>query len=105
MVTDTLTRLNRKRVYEFAAAHRLPAVYEEDSFARDGGLMSYGPDRDEVLDRAAGLVDRILHGARPSELPLEQPTRFRVAVNLKTAGALGLTVPQSVLFSADELIE
>ena len=105
MVTDTLTRLNRKRVYEFAAAHRLPAVYEEDSFARDGGLMSYGPDRDEVLDRAAGLVDRILHGARPSELPLEQPTRFRVAVNLKTAEALGLTVPQSVLFSADELIE
>ncbi len=105
MVTDMLTRLNRKRVYEFAAAHRLPAVYEEDSFARDGGLMSYGPDRDEVLDRAAGLVDRILNGARPSELPLEQPTRFHIAVNLKTAEALGLIVPQSVLFSADELIE
>lgn len=67
--------------------------------------MSYGPDRDEVLDRAAGLVDRILNGARPSELPLEQPTRFHIAVNLKTAEALGLIVPQSVLFSADELIE
>ena len=97
--------MNRKRVYEFAAAHRLPAVYEEDLFAREGGLMSYGPGRDEVLDRVAGLVDRVLNGARPSELPLEQPTRFRLAVNLKTAEALGLSVPQSVLFSADELIE
>ena len=105
MVTDSLTRLNRKRLYEFAAVHRLPAVYEEDSFAREGGLMSYGPDRDETFDRVAGLVDRILNGARPSELPLEQPTRFRLAVNLKTAEALGLTVPQWVLFGADELIQ
>ena len=68
-----LTRLNRKRVYEFAAAHRLPAVYEEDSFARDGGLMSYGPDRDEVLDRAAGLFDRILNGLTR---PFSQAIRF-----------------------------
>jgi putative tryptophan/tyrosine transport system substrate-binding protein len=105
MVTDVLTRLNRKRVYEFAAAHRLPAIYEEDTFARDGGLMSYGPDRDEVLARAAGLVDRVLKGAKPAELPLEEPTRFRFAINLKTAEALGLTVPPSILGRADEVIE
>ncbi|HEY0526183.1 MAG TPA: ABC transporter substrate-binding protein [Stellaceae bacterium] len=105
MVTDVLTRLNRKRVYEFAVAHRLPAIYEEDSFARDGGLMSYGPDRDEVLARAAGLVDRILKGAKPAQLPLEEPTRFRFLINLKTADALGLTVPASILGRADEVIE
>jgi len=105
MVTDVLTRLNRERVYEYAAAHRLPAIYEEDSFARDGGLMAYGPDRDEVLERVAGLVDRILRGASPAALPLEEPTRFRFAFNLKTADALGLTVPGSILVRADDVIE
>ena len=101
MVTDVLTRLNRKRVYDFAAAHRLPAIYEEESFVHEGGLISYGPDRDDMLDRAAGLVDHILKGARPAELPLEQPTRFRVVVNLKTAEALGLTIPSSIIARAD----
>jgi putative tryptophan/tyrosine transport system substrate-binding protein len=105
MVTDMLTRLNRKRVYEFAATQRLPAIYEDESFARDGGLMSYGPDREEVIERAAGLIDRILKGSRPADLPLEQPTRFRAAVNLKTATALGLFIPPSLLARADEVIE
>jgi putative ABC transport system substrate-binding protein len=105
MVTDVLTRLNRKRVYEFAAAHRLPAIYEEASFAHEGGLMSYGPGGDEVFDRVAGLADRIFKGARPAELPLEQPTHFHLAVNLKTAEALGLPIPPSVLLRAEDVIE
>jgi putative tryptophan/tyrosine transport system substrate-binding protein len=105
MVWDILTVLNRRRVYDFAAAQRLPAVYETDFFARDGGLMSYGPDQEEVYERATGLIDRILKGTRPAELPLEQPTRFRFVINLKTAKALGLTVPPSLLARADEVIE
>jgi len=105
MVTDALTILNRKRVFEFAAAHRLPAIYEFDFLVRDGGLMSYGPDLDESLDRVAALVDRILKGAKPAELPFEQPTRFRLVINLKTAKALGLEVPPMLLATADEVIE
>src|SRR5215831_10420557 len=85
MVTDTLTLLNRKRVFEFAAAHRLPAIYEFDYLVREGGLMSYGPDLDESFSRMAALVDRILRGATPAELPCERPTLFRFALNLKTA--------------------
>jgi putative ABC transport system substrate-binding protein len=105
MVSDALTRLNRKRVYEFAAAHRLPAIFEYDEYVRDGGLLSYGPDQGEMADRAAELLHRILKGAKPAELPLEQPTRFRLMVNLKTAKALGLTIPPALLARADEVIE
>src|SRR4029450_2250189 len=76
MVSDVLTNLNRKRVFEFAAAHRLPAIYENDLYVRDGGLMSYGPDLNESLARVAALVDRILKGAKPAELPFGQPTLF-----------------------------
>src|SRR6266700_1686299 len=97
MVSDALTTLNRKRVFEFAAAHRLPAIYEFDSLVRDGGLMSYGPDVNESFARVAALVDGILKGAKPADLPFEQPTLFRFALNLKTAKALGLTVPPSLL--------
>jgi putative ABC transport system substrate-binding protein len=104
MVTDTLTLLNRKRVFEFAAAQQLPAIYEFDALVRDGGLMSYGPDQDESFSRGAALVDRILKGAQPADLPFEQPTRFRLAINLKTAQAIGLTVPSILLFQADEVI-
>ena len=104
MVTDTLTLLNRKRVFEFAAAQQLPAIYEFDALVRDGGLMSYGPDQDESFSRVAALVDRILKGAQPADLPFEQPTRFRLAINLKTAQAIGLTVPSILLFQADEVI-
>jgi len=93
MVTDALTSLNRKRVFEFAAQQKLPAIYEYAYLVRDGGLMSYGPDMDEVYDRAADLAVRILKGARPADLPFEQPTRFRLAINKKTLEALGLTIP------------
>jgi ABC-type uncharacterized transport system substrate-binding protein len=105
MVTDSLTILNRKRVFDFAAAHRLPAIYEFDFLVREGGLMSYGPDQDETFDRVAALIDRILHGAKPAELPFEQPTRFRFVLNLTTAKSLGLTVSPRLLVQADEAIE
>jgi len=105
MVSDALTTLNRQRVYDFAAAHRLPAIYEFDFLVRDGGLMAYGPDMDESFERVAALIDRLLKGARPAALPFEDPTRFRLAINLKTAKALGLTIPGSLLALTDELIE
>jgi ABC-type uncharacterized transport system substrate-binding protein len=105
MVSDSLTMLNRKRVFEFAAAHRLPAIYEFDFVVREGGLMSYSMDLEEGFGRVAALVDRILKGAKPAELPIEQPTRFRFVLNLKTAKALGLDVPATLLARADEVIE
>jgi putative tryptophan/tyrosine transport system substrate-binding protein len=105
MVSDPLTNLNRTRVFEYATAHRLPAIYEYDFIARGGGLMSYGLDLDESFDRVGALVDRILKGAKPAELPFEQPTLFRFVLNLKTAKALGLAIPQSILVGADEVIE
>lgn len=105
MVTDTLTNLNRKLVFDFAARHRLPAIYESDALVRDGGLMSYGPDRAELLDRTAALVSRILAGSKPADLPFELPTRFTFALNLKAARAIGLEVPPSLLASANEVIE
>ena len=104
MVTDVLTVLNRNRVIDFAAKHRLPAIYEYAYLMRDGGLMSYGPDVDAIFDRAVGLADRILKGTKPADLPLELPTRFQLAINLKTAKALGLTIPESILVSADDVV-
>ena len=105
MVADRLTNLNRKRVYEFAAARRLPAIYEFEPYVTDGGLMSYGPDGAETFERSASLVARILKGAKPADLPFEQPTFFRLVINLKTAKATGLTIPQSLLLRADRVIE
>jgi putative ABC transport system substrate-binding protein len=105
MVTDVLTILNRKKVMDFAAAHHIPAIYEFDFLARDGGLMSYGPDGKEVTERVADLISRILKGAKPADLPFEEPTRFRFVVNQKTAEALGLELPPSLLARADEVIE
>jgi putative ABC transport system substrate-binding protein len=105
MVSDSLTTLNRKRVFEYAATKRLPAIYEYDSLARDGGLMSYGPDLKESLQRAAAMVDRIFRGAKPSELPFEQPTHYLFVVNLKTAKSIGLEIPATLLALADEVIE
>jgi len=105
MVSDSLTTLNRTKVFEFAAAHRLPAIYEYDYLVRDGGLMSYGPDDEESFVHAADLVNRILKGAKPTELPFEQPTLFRFVLNLKTAKSIGLEVPSSLLARADEVIE
>jgi ABC-type uncharacterized transport system substrate-binding protein len=105
MVADALTILNRKRVYEFAATHRLPAIYELDFLVVDGGLMSYGADLAECFERAVALADRILKGAKPGELPFEQPTRYKFAINAKTAKALGIDIPQTVIARADEVIE
>jgi putative tryptophan/tyrosine transport system substrate-binding protein len=105
MVSDSLTLLNRKRVIDFAAERRLPAIYEQDFIARDGGLMSYGADQRESFDRAAALVDRIFKGAKPADLPFELPTRYLFVLNLKTAKAMNLTVPNTLLALADEVIE
>jgi len=105
MVTDALTALNRKLVFEFAAQQKLPAIYEYDFLVRDGGLMSYGPDMREVYDRAADLADRILRGARPADLPFEQPTRFRLVINKKTLETLGFTIPPAMLMRADEVVD
>jgi putative ABC transport system substrate-binding protein len=105
MVSDSLTTGNRKRVFDFAAAQRLPAIYEWDFIAREGGLMSYSMDLDESFERVAALIDRIFKGAKPAELPCEQPTRFHFVLNLKTAKALGITFPPSLLVQADEVIE
>jgi putative ABC transport system substrate-binding protein len=105
MVTDSLTLLNRKRVFDFAAERRLPAIYEQDFIARDGGLMSYGADRRELFDRAAALADRIFKGTKPADLPVERPTRYLFVLNLRTAKAMNLTVPNTVAALADEVIE
>ena len=105
MVSDALTNLNRKRVVEFAKSQRLPTIFENSALVHDGGLMSYGPRQSEIGERAAEFVVRILRGARPADLPLELPTRFEFLINLKTAKALGLTVPPSLLARADEVIE
>ena len=105
MVADSLTNLNRKRVFDFAAARKLPAIYEFDFLVRDGGLMSYGPDLTESFERTAALVDRIFKGANPGDLPFEQPTRYPFVLNLKTAKATGLEIPPRLVALADEVIE
>ena len=105
MVTDALTNLNRKRVLDYAEAHRIPSMYEYAPLVREGGLMSYGPSLDDMFRQAAVYVDKILKGARPSELPVEQPTRYYLAINLKTARTLGVTIPRDLLLRADEVFQ
>ena len=105
MVSDSLTTLNRKRVFDFAAERKLPAIYEYDFLVRDGGLMSYGADLKESFERAGDLVARIFKGARPADLPFEQPTRYPFVINLKTAKAMGLEIPPMLVALADEVIE
>ena len=105
MVSDSLTMLNRKRVFDYAAAHRLPAIYEFDFMVHEGGLMSYGADLKESFERAAAKVDRIFQGAKPGDLPFEQPTRYLFVLNLKTAKAIDLEIPPTLLALADEVIE
>ena len=101
MVTDVLTTLNRKRVLDYAEAHRIPAMYEFDSLVREGGLMSYGPSDDYLFGRAAVYVDKILKGARPSELPAEEPTLYHLVINPRTAKTIGFNIPQSLLLRAE----
>jgi putative ABC transport system substrate-binding protein len=105
MVTDALTTLNRQRVLDYVAIHRIPAMYEFGSAVQAGGLMSYGSDQGENLKLAADYVAKVLKGAKPGDLPVEQPNRYFFLINLKTAKALGLTIPQSLLLRADEVIQ
>jgi putative ABC transport system substrate-binding protein len=102
---DPFTIAHRTRIVALALRHRLAAVYGVRPFSDAGGLMSYGPDRADQNRRAAGVVDRILKGARPADLPVERPTKFELVVNLKTARALGFTIAPSMLLRADHVIE
>ena len=106
MVADVLTNLNRKRVFDYAGAHHIPALYEYDiPFVQDGGLMSYGPDLKESFDRAADMAARIFNGARPADLPFEEPTHYPLVINLKTAKTTGIELPTNFVALADEVIE
>jgi putative ABC transport system substrate-binding protein len=105
VLPDNFINAHRELIVALAEQHRLPAIYPSRVFVTAGGLLSYGVDVLDMYRGAAGYVDRILKGAKPGDLPVQQPTRFELAVNLKTAKALGLTVPPSLLARADEVIE
>jgi putative ABC transport system substrate-binding protein len=105
VVSSPLTIFHRELIIRLAAQHSLPAVYYERVYVTGGGLVSYGPDFREQFRRAAGYIDRILKGEKPADLPVQAPTKYEVVINLKTAKALGLDVPPSVLAIADEVIE
>jgi putative ABC transport system substrate-binding protein len=104
-LADPLFTAHRSRIVDLANAARLPTMLHWREFVQAGGLLSYGPDNAELYRRAATFVDKVLKGSKPGDLPIEQPTKFVLAINLKTARALGIAVPQSVLFRADEVIE
>jgi putative ABC transport system substrate-binding protein len=105
VIPDVFMAVHRAPIIFAAARNNVPAVYPISEFAKDGGLLSYGVDRSDAFRRAATYVDRILRGAKPGDLPVQFPTKFEMVVNLKTARALGLTIPQSILLRADEVIE
>jgi putative ABC transport system substrate-binding protein len=105
ILPDAFTGSHRKQIVEQAARHRVPAVYPYGFIAVEGGLMSYGIDVTDLYQRAASYIDRIFRGTKPSDLPVQQPTKFELIINLKTARALGLTVPPTLLTRADEVIE
>ena len=102
---DVFTNVHRASIILAAARNNVPAVYPLFYYARDGGLLSYGPDRVDLFRRSATYVDRILRGAKPGDLPVQLPTKFELTVNLKTAKALGLTIPETLLATADEVIQ
>jgi putative ABC transport system substrate-binding protein len=105
VLPDPMFLANRQQIVELTNRLRLPAIYMETGFVAVGGLISYGPNFTELFRRAAAYVDKILKGAKPADLPVEQPTKFELAINLKTAAAIGLTAPTSILLRADEVIE
>jgi putative ABC transport system substrate-binding protein len=102
---DPVTFRNAAQIASLAAKHRLPAIYLSRQFTTNGGLISYGPDLADLFFRAGGYIDKILKGTKPSDLPVEQPTKFELVINMKAAKALGLEVPSSLLARADEVIE
>jgi putative tryptophan/tyrosine transport system substrate-binding protein len=104
-VANPIAFKGRQQIAEFALARKLPSMFEERLLVEAGGLLSYAPNFTDMFRRAAGYVDQILKCAKPADLPVEQPTRFELIVNLKTAKALGLTIPQSLLLRADEVIQ
>jgi putative ABC transport system substrate-binding protein len=105
VTTEPFTRRYLRQILDFASTSRLPAMFEDSTYVEAGGLMSYGPDNRALFRRAAVLVDKVLKGAKPADLPVEQPTKFDLVINLKTAKALGLEIPPTLLARADEVIE
>jgi putative ABC transport system substrate-binding protein len=105
VLPDTFTGIHREQIVSLAARYHLPTVYPFRWFAEIGGLLSYGIDTDDMYRRAASYVDRIFKGGKPADLPVQAPTKFELVVNLKTAKALGLEVPPTLLARADEVIE
>jgi putative ABC transport system substrate-binding protein len=105
VISSSFITANPKQITDLAAKHRLPAIFDRGEFVASGGLMSYGPDRAESYRRAAVYVDKILKGAKPADLPVEQPTKFELMINLKTAKALGLTIPPVVMMRAEKVIK
>src|SRR5207249_8044918 len=101
---SSLTVSNQKLIAALAAKNRLPAMYTRSDFVGSGGMMSYGTDRAEPYRRVASMIDKILKGRKPAELPVEQPTKFELVINLKTAKQIGLTIPDSILYRADKVI-
>jgi putative tryptophan/tyrosine transport system substrate-binding protein len=105
VVVDALVAANRTRIITFALGARLPTMFNNDNFVQAGALMSYGPDFSDLFRRDAELVDKILRGTKPGDIPVEQPTKFDLVINLTTAKAIGLTIPESLLLRADKVIE